>query len=81
MAPRLMFGPRILGLEHGAKRNFTTFLLARREKAIMFNHMSLGEKKNFENVLFLIIMEHTLPFKICFSEQQNSFSLGEHSVA
>lgn len=47
MAPRLMFGPGVLGLECGAKRNFTTFLLAGREKAIMFNHMSLGKKKQF----------------------------------
>ena len=39
--------------------------------------MSLAGKNNFENVLFLTIMEHTSPFKICFSEEQKSFSLGK----
>lgn len=78
MAPMLACGPRVLHLEHKAKRNFTT--RPGREEAIMFNHTSLGEKTS-ENVLFPIIMEYTLPFKICFSEQQRSFSLREHRMA
>lgn len=47
----------------------------------MFNHLSLEKKKkNFENVLFPINMGDTLPFKICFSKEQKSFTLREHKV-
>lgn len=80
--PRLMLGPPVLSVEYAAKKKFTTRY--GREKAIMFNHFSLGEKKKrktFENVLFPIIRRHTLPVKICFSEKQKSFTLGEHNVA
>lgn len=74
-------GPQALRAEHGAKRNFTTKY--GRERAIMFNQLSLGkkkEKKYFEHVLFPIIMGRALPFQIGFSEQQKSFTPGEHTL-
>lgn len=77
-ALRPALGPQLLCMEHKTKR-------PGREGTITFNRMSPGGwgrgTGTSENVLFPIIMEYTLPLKICFPERQRSFSLREQRVA
>lgn len=47
---RQMSGPRVLSLEHGAKRNFT--MSPGREKIMKFNHMSLGGKRKILKMFY-----------------------------